>query len=125
MPSMTRDLRHSCREFHVISNRQMSAAATAKQCPWCERWCLKDDACNYIFACGLQAGTERFVVGTGCGRPWCWQCGKKFCGIYIDPCTGKKSDGRTSHGSECCKSDPAYEKSAFCPGGHNSHCEPR
>ena len=26
----------------------------AKQCPWCERWALKDTACNYIFACGLQ-----------------------------------------------------------------------
>ena len=37
----------------------------AKQCPWCQRWCLKDAACDYIFACGLETkGT--FVKGAGC-----------------------------------------------------------
>ena len=92
----------------------------AKQCPWCERWCLKDDACNYIFACGLQTGGA-FVVGAGCGKSWCWQCGKKFCGLYYNPETGTKSPtAKESHNSTCCPKQDDY-----CPGGHNSHCEKR
>jgi len=97
----------------------------AKQCPWCTRWCLKDDACNYIFACGL-ATNNKFIVGAGCGRSWCWQCGKKFCGVYIDPETGKKTaNSRESHDKECCKKEPGFKADEYCPGGHNSHCDKR
>ena len=54
----------------------------AKQCPWCQRWCLKDNACDYIFACGLETrGT--FVKGAGCGRSWCWRCGLKYCSAIM------------------------------------------
>ena len=98
----------------------------AKQCPWCERWCLKDSACNYIFACGLPTGSAKFVVGTGCGKSWCWLCGKKFCGLYIDPCSGKKTPGaKEHHNSKCCAQEPGFQQSDYCPGGHNSHCEKR
>jgi hypothetical protein len=98
---------------------------TAKQCPWCARWCLKDDACNYIFACGLQSNGA-FIVGTGCGRSWCWECGKKFCGQYIDPNTGTKSSRAMEyHNSECCTTEPGCSKDDLCCGGHNSHCEKR
>jgi hypothetical protein len=97
----------------------------AKQCPWCGRWCLKDDACNYIFACGLIA-EGKFVVGAGCGSSWCWKCGKKFCSQYIDPKTGiPLSNGRTSHDSNCCKQESGFQQKDYCPGGHNSHCESR
>jgi hypothetical protein len=98
----------------------------AKQCPWCERWCLKDAACNYIFACGLPTGSSSFVVGTGCGRSWCWQCGKKFCGTYIDPNTGlKNASAREHHDASCCAREPGFAESDYCPGGHNSHCAKR
>ena len=60
----------------------------AKQCPWCERWCLKDDKCNYIFACGLDK--KGFHKDAGCGKSWCWGCGEKFCGQYYDPVSGLK-----------------------------------
>jgi len=95
----------------------------AKQCPWCARWCLKDDACNYIFACGLET-TGKFVIGSGCGRPWCFQCGKKLCGLYIDPVTGKKIGNRENHDT-CCRSDEEFCEEAYCPGGHNSHTAKR
>jgi len=97
----------------------------AKQCPWCERWCLKDAACNYIFACGLQTqGT--FMVGAGCGRSWCWECGKKFCGQYMDPRTGyKMANARENHDANCCKQESGYKREDYCVGGHNSHCGPR
>ncbi len=97
----------------------------AKQCPWCFRWCLKDNSCNYIFACGLtDQGT--FTVGTGCGRSWCFACGKKFCGLYIDPETGKKTlYAKDIHTKDCCKVDTYFVQSEFCCGGHNSHCEVR
>lgn len=97
----------------------------AKQCPWCARWCLKDAACNYIFACGLQTN-GRFEPHTGCGRPWCWQCGKKFCGVYVDPATGARSPGaRDSHTATCCKNEAGFVEAEYCPGGHNSHCDQR
>ena len=98
----------------------------AKQCPWCERWCLKDNACNYIFACGLQSEKSKFEVGTGCGRSWCWECGKKFCGQYIDVSTGRKTpNARENHNKECCIQEKGFQQSEYCPGGHNSHCEKR
>lgn len=97
----------------------------AKQCPWCQRWCLKDMACNYIFACGLPTQGP-FVVGTGCGRSWCWSCGKKFCGIYIDPLTGKKRpDAKEGHNASCCSMEAGFVETEYCGGGHNSHCERR
>ena len=100
-------------------------ANDAKQCPWCERWCLKDTACNYIFACGLQTqGT--FMIGAGCGKSWCWECGKKFCGQYIDPQSGRREAGaRDSHDRGCCSADPQFKQEDYCCGGHNSHCEKR
>ena len=98
----------------------------AKQCPWCERWCLKDDACNYIFACGLQTGNRGFMMGAGCGRSWCWSCGKKFCGQYINVTTGSKTaDAKDQHTAECCRKEMGFTKETYCPGGHNSHCEKR
>lgn len=96
----------------------------AKQCPWCERWALKDAACNYIFACGLEtAGT--FTVGAGCGRSWCWECGKKFCSVYIDPVTGRKAPTAKENHGACCAEEEGFSREAYCCGGHNSHCEKR
>ena len=98
----------------------------AKQCPWCDRWCLKDDACNYIFACGLPTKGGAFVVGTGCGRSWCWDCGKKFCGVYVDPATGTKNrNAKEGHDSFCCKEEAGFTEADYCCGGHNSHCSKR
>jgi len=97
----------------------------AKQCPWCNRWCLKENACNYIFACGLET-TNIFRLGAGCGRSWCWECGKKFCSIYYNAETGIKAPtARDMHDSHCCQREPNYKKDEYCPGGHNSHCESR
>ena len=94
----------------------------AKQCPWCERWCLKDSNCNYIFACGL---TENNVFVAGCGKSWCWECGKKFCGQMYDPKNGKKISNKTNHGSCCKESKEFTNEQEFCGGGHNSHCGKR
>lgn len=96
----------------------------AKQCPWCERWCLKDAACNYIFACGLETNGQ-FKMGAGCGKSWCWQCGKKFCGQYINVVTGIKAAGAIDTHGSCCQLSAGFKKEDFCPGGHNSHCAAR
>jgi len=102
-----------------------SAASDAKQCPWCERWCLKDAACNYIFSCGLETGGT-FKVGAGCGKSWCWQCGKKFCGQYSNVVTGQKMSGaKDVHDGMCCRSEKGFSQDAYCPGDHNSHCAKR
>ena len=100
-------------------------SSDAKQCPWCFRWCLKDTACNYIFACGLDSNNI-FHLNKGCGKSWCWECGKKFCGQYYDLNTGLVlPNARDNHDSTCCKSDRLFEEKDYCEGGHNSHCEKR
>jgi hypothetical protein len=97
----------------------------AKQCPWCERWCLKDNACAYIFACGLDHKLI-FQKGLGCGRSWCWKCGKKFCGQYYHADTGKKSlHAKDQHTSTCCRNEIDFSEDMYCPGGHDSHCVQR
>ena len=97
----------------------------AKQCPWCERWCLKDDGCNYIFSCGLDT-SGKFVVGGGCGKSWCWGCGLRFCGQYFDPVTGLRTSGaKDSHDANCCRSVAGFKESDFCSKGCSSHCSRR
>ena len=92
----------------------------AKACPWCGRWALKDDACNYIFACGLDSKLG-FQVGQGCGRSWCFGCGKKFCGFYY-AVTGEKLPGaKDTHGT-CCLEEPGYVREEYCNDGCSSHC---
>lgn len=93
----------------------------AKECPWCQRWWEKDDACNWV-CCGLinDCGQNGFHIGLGCGNTWCWQCEKKLCGPYIDSITGMKI-GRDSHDQHCCTSMPGYRSEDYCCGGHNSH----
>ena len=66
------------------------------------------------------------MVGGGCGRSLCWTCGKKFCGQYIDPSRGTKTDkARDHHDAHCCVKEEGYKQEDYCPGGHNSHCEKR
>jgi len=95
-----------------------------KQCPWCSRWCLKDKACNYIFACGLEE-SGKFIIGAGCGRSWCWQCGKKFCSLYYNPSTGTKASTAKENHDSCCQQEEGFSKETYCSGGHNSHCSQR
>lgn len=94
----------------------------AKQCPWCQRYCLKDNNCNYIFACGLDF-RNTFQKGQGCGRSWCFECGLKFCGQYYS-LEGLKVSNKTEHGA-CCALEPGFVQHEYCPGGHNSHCAKR
>lgn len=94
----------------------------AKQCPWCSRWCLKDDACAYIFACGLETN-GKFQIDHGCGRSWCWECGKKYCSQYYDPVTGKRLlTAKDTHNPFCCREEAGFKQEDYCSGGHSSHC---
>jgi len=94
----------------------------AKQCPWCARWCLKDNACSYVFACGLDTN-GKFHIGAGCGKTWCWDCGKKYCSPYYDPVTGQRlSDAKDRHTPLCCPTEQGFKQEDYCAGGHSSHC---
>lgn len=96
------------------------SAADAKQCPWCDRWALKDAACNYV-VCGR--GTRGFLPSAGCGRAWCFQCGGRLCG----PPMYEPSTGRQLHANETHDHPPGSAEAiecdgeGYCPGGHNSH----
>jgi len=97
----------------------------AKQCPHCGRWCLKDNACAYIFSDGLDEH-GKFLIGQGCGRSFCWRCGLKYCGHYTDAATGRKMrTARDVHDAACCVADPDFCPRTFCAGGHSAHCAPR
>jgi hypothetical protein len=115
---------HFCRSFHTdflngnTSKKKMTT--DAKQCPWCSRWALKDDACNWV-TCGLIA--TGFVPMGGCGHQFCFLCAKKLCGRLFDENTGTAFPGvPTQHTHTCCLAnivDASVDD--ICPGGHNSH----
>lgn len=98
----------------------------ARACPWCGRWALKDGGCNWV-ACGLAndgAAHQGFQVGAGCGRSWCFACGKKLCSLVYDPASGARV-GREAHDAACCRTEPGFTEADYCPGGHNAHAPPR
>lgn len=102
-----------------------SGGTDGKQCPWCERWCLKDGACHYVFSCGLDF-QGRFHVGEGCGRTWCWTCGKKYCTPYHDATTGEHMrTAKNTHTATCCTTETGFVPNDYCPGGHSAHCPAR
>ncbi len=97
----------------------------ARQCPWCKRWSLKDNACSYIFACGLDH-KNKFHKDLGCGRSWCWDCGLKYCTLYYNPETGKQEpDAKDNHNALCCRNEPGFKEEEYCKGGHSRHCGKR
>ena len=98
-------------------------ASEARQCPHCQRWALKDNACSYIFACGLDEKNV-FHPQSGCGKSWCWTCGKKYCGQYYSSNGVKLTNAKDSHG-DCCKHEEGFTQSEYCEGGHSSHCYKR
>ncbi len=100
------------------------AGVPLTRCPWCHAWWAKGPNCNWV-ACGLQdtGSGERAYPGVGgCGRQFCFQCAGKLCGDPIfDAASGAIRGVSRSHSASCgCVNDETY-----CPGGHNSHCEPR
>lgn len=106
------------------ADTETAASKDIRACPWCARWMVKDDACNWV-CCGevMVGGVATFRVMSGCGNQWCFQCGKKLCGALWDPVTGRRLAGTasTTHTSECCRSERTFSEDAFCPGGHNVH----
>ena len=66
------------------------------QCPWCERWALKDQACNHV-VCGVDT-LRGFVPGQA---------------------------GATAHSAACCPAEAGFVREEYCPGGHNSHTPAR
>ena len=111
--------------FSELQKMTETGSGDAKQCPWCARWCLKDNACAYVFSCGLDI-RQGFVVGAGCGRTWCWTCGKKYCGQYHDAATGQKlTSAKDHHNGSCCRSEEGFKEEDYCPGGHSGHCGKR
>jgi hypothetical protein len=102
------------------------------QCPWCGRRAAKDMACNWV-CCGLARdadGRERFHVGMGCGRQWCFKCGLRLCSPMFDDKSGARLPSTpTHHGYACCAAEAAVlgkrPQDAYCPGGHNSHSDKR
>jgi hypothetical protein len=108
-----------------------TAAAAADrfvQCPWCSRLCTKDSACNWV-TCGLTkdaAGKDVFQIEFGCGRQWCFTCGRKLCTALYDATSGTRHAGaRTSHTADCCRAETGFSTSQYCGGGHNSHTAAR
>jgi hypothetical protein len=96
---------------------------SARQCPHCERYSLKDDRCQFVVCGRDQSGFLRDADGNplGCGRPWCFQCGKKLCGRVFNPDTGAVEDANEDHNHPTGPAREACSGPDYCPGGHDSH----
>lgn len=95
-----------------------AGSVDAKQCPWCAQWALKDATCNWV-CCGDDT-RDGFILGAGCGRQWCFECGKKLCGLLFGP-EGTRLNTSTNHDATCCRSEKDFKEADYCCGGHNSH----
>lgn len=98
----------------------MAAIEESMTCPWCLRPALKDRGCNFV-VCGRTC--TGFLVGGGCGRAWCFRCGKKLCGRMYDD-SGALVDSNEDHnvgGGHNPSEDDPCDGPDYCPGGHNSH----
>ncbi len=112
------DLKHDEKEQLVLFPDDV------KQCPHCGGAFCKDENCSHVY-CGLD-GRNQFRVGFGCGRCFCFTCGKKLCSQHYDPHTGVQlSTYKNSHDAICCTLEPGFTKETYCPGGHSGHCAPR
>lgn len=115
---------------HADDDGGKQAGTDAKQCPWCSRWALKDEACNWV-CCGLvrdeTTRADAFMHGMGCGRQWCFHCGKRLCTLLYSPDgpDAPRLSGHVNHTHACCSAEAAAHGveygTHYCPGGHNSH----
>lgn len=93
-------------------------------CPHCGELFCKDERCSFVF-CGL-GGDNVFRVGFGCGKSFCYTCGKKYCGQHYDAKTGERLPSfRDKHDATCCRIEKGFQMDDYCPGGHSAHCSVR
>ena len=93
-------------------------------CPHCGEMMCKDDRCSFVY-CGL-GGDDVFRVGFGCGKAFCYTCGKKYCGQHYDAQNGQKLPAfRENHDARCCASEPGFQQAEYCCGGHSKYCNVR
>ncbi len=93
-------------------------------CPHCGEMFCKDDRCSFVY-CGL-GGEDVFRVGFGCGRSFCYTCGKKYCGEHYDATNGQRlASFRENHDAVCCTLEAGFQQNEYCGGGHSTHCSRR
>lgn len=89
----------------IIKNKPMKQQDKAvnvimlsKLCPHCNQKTYGSDSCSYII-CGYN---NRGFDWKGCGRDWCFTCGKKLCKSWNVNSLFNKMNRQ--HNSKCCKS---------------------
>ncbi len=113
--------------FHNLADdkerQEVLGITGVKSCPWCGFAFEKDEKCSFMY-CGLLENGN--FTSLGCGRSFCWTCGKKYCGQHYDPETRQPTTGlKSQHDANCCKQESGFMQDAYCPGGHSSHCPKR
>src|SRR4051812_48142056 len=99
----------------------MATSDPVRQCPWCQRLCLKTvRSCNHV-VCGVD-DSGKFQVGCGCGRQFCFQCEGKLCGlVYREDGTGTGASQSHNAGQHNPTTEEPCDGEGWCPGKHNSH----
>jgi hypothetical protein len=75
------------------------SSLVTKKCPHCHHDCISCDNTTYII-CGYQNIYTGFDM-IGCGRDWCFRCGKKLCKQWHE--NSLFIDINRIHNDECCK----------------------
>lgn len=109
----------SSAQTNVPGRYRLPLGDDAKECPHCGQYAMKDEHCNFV-VCGRDEH-KRFQIGAGCGKPWCYQCGKKLCGQMYAKTTGVALNLDERHDHHSPATIAACSGTDYCPGGHNSH----
>ena len=97
---------------YEVNNNNSYSCSSSKKCPHCSKLLFKNDKNSYVI-CGY---TSKGFDWKGCGRDWCFDCGKKLCKKWsLDMLFNRLN---RYHDSKCCKyyamkTDDSYQGN-FC-----------
>lgn len=82
----------------IVQNHNKNIKLISKKCPHCNNSCLLNENHKYVI-CGYT-DTHTGYDWNGCGKDWCFKCGKKLCKSWIE--NNLHVEINRTHNKECC-----------------------
>lgn len=101
-----------------IESNNNDNTTIVKNCPHCNMTYTRRSSANTTYLICGYTDTKRGYDMKGCGKDWCFKCGKKLCKSWENDHLYLESNRK--HDTECC-----FKKSIMCDEDHNTeycHC---